>query len=925
MTDRTVMVTLKAQVDNYIANMKRAQASTSLLGREITGQGKTAKADLDQIGRGAALMAGGVALGFGMAAKAAIDWESAWAGVTKTVDGSAAEMASLEQGLRDLSKELPATHGEIAAVAEAAGQLGIQRGAIEGFTRTMIDLGETTNLTADQAATSMARMANIMQTPQVDIQRMASTLVALGNAGASTESEILDMSMRIAGAAKQVGISEAATLGFANALSSVGIEAEAGGTAISRVFSVIASAVADGGDSVTAFADIAGMSASAFATAFEEDAAGATIAFIEGLDGIKASGGNVFAVLQELELGDIRVRDALLRAAGAGDLFRESLALGAKEWETNNALQTEAEKRYDTTAAKLEIARNNVTDLAIDVGGVLLPALASAAEGASTMVQGFSAMPDAVNLVAVGLGGVATAGLGTVAAAAILVPKINQVRTALLGMGAAGRVASAAMPWLAAAAAAVGAVAFVFGEQAKEAEEAEDRVKGFTDAIREAGDAADGTRSRIADLAAENPNLAELLDKTGTTVDDMTAALVGSEEGFQRFMEGLAGSAAEAEVSEGAMRVAVLGLADLRIAALEGATQAETLGRVLDDTGGAAESTAPKMGTLADSLGLNAEQAKEAREEFEDLLDAYRGAVDPLFGMLDALRANREAMAAESAARAEGLTAIADAADDLSDAEADLRAARGTADNAEGIASAEERVADARERLTDVQADAAVTAEELAEMNQAVAESALDVEIASRELAVAVEDGTVSVETAKAMLDEWVAQGVITADQAASVADQFGIAAGKADEFAGDYVATAYANTAPAQAAWAALYDQIAATYRLSYQGGAPISINQADRTLARAGGGPVWPDQTFLVGEQGPELVRFGSTGTVIPHDQSMAALTPASGFGSGGSTDNSRHTTFQVQPTIYEATSPRETASEVIFEARVLAAGMH
>src|SRR5690606_40694859 len=92
--------------------------------------------------------------------------------VTKTVDGTASEMAVLEGQLRQLATELPATHGEIAAVAEAAGQLGISRENIVSFTRTMIDLGETTNLTAEEAATAMARMANIMQTPQAEIERL---------------------------------------------------------------------------------------------------------------------------------------------------------------------------------------------------------------------------------------------------------------------------------------------------------------------------------------------------------------------------------------------------------------------------------------------------------------------------------------------------------------------------------------------------------------------------------------------------------------------------------------------------------------------------------------------------------------------------------------------------------------------------------
>ena len=69
----------------------------------------------------------------GLAAKAAMDWESSWAGVQKTVDGSPQQMAALEAGLRGLARELPATHTEIAAVAEAAGQLGIETPNVLGL------------------------------------------------------------------------------------------------------------------------------------------------------------------------------------------------------------------------------------------------------------------------------------------------------------------------------------------------------------------------------------------------------------------------------------------------------------------------------------------------------------------------------------------------------------------------------------------------------------------------------------------------------------------------------------------------------------------------------------------------------------------------------------------------------------------------
>ena len=303
------------------------------------------------------------------AIKTSIDFESAFAGVVKTVDATEGELAQLEQGILEMSKELPASASEIAKVAEAAGQLGIKTENILDFTRVMIDLGESTNLSAEQAATALARFANITQMPQDEFDKLGSTIVALGNNLATTEAEIVKMGERLAGVGKQTGMSEAEIMAIAGALSSVGESAEAGGSAFSRLLSDMQLAVEEGGERLNQFADVAGMTAEEFQQAFKEDAANALLDFIEGLNNAESAIGT----LQEMDITEIRLRDALLRAAGASDVFRESLEIGTKAWEENSALSTEAGKRYETTASQFEMVKNQVAELGIKLGETLLP------------------------------------------------------------------------------------------------------------------------------------------------------------------------------------------------------------------------------------------------------------------------------------------------------------------------------------------------------------------------------------------------------------------------------------------------------------------------------------------------------------------------------------------------------------------------
>lgn len=452
-----LFVRISADTSDFKAGLNEIEGSLSNMTNRLQRAGST----FNQAGMAltAGLTVPIVGLGI-VAAKASIDFESAFAGVKKTVDATDAQFAQMRQGIRDMAKEMPASATAISKVAESAGQLGIAREDILSFTETMIKVGTATNLTADEAATAFARLGNIMQIPTADIDNLASALVELGNKGASTESEIMEMALRIAGAGHQVGLSGDQVLAFANALSSVGIEAESGGTAISRAFIEIANSVADGGDKLELFAKVAGMSADQFAQAFKTDAAGAMISFIEGLKRVSDSGENVFAVLDGLDLGEIRVRDALLRASGAGDLFRQSLEDGARAMQQNIALDVEYEKRKETTAAKLEILKNRLMDVAITLGDALIPALIKAIDASEPffkaiqfLAEGFAALPQPVQFLIIALAGLA----------AVIGPLLIVIGGMVTGLGAIGSVLGVLGISFAGGTIAVGGLAAAFG------------------------------------------------------------------------------------------------------------------------------------------------------------------------------------------------------------------------------------------------------------------------------------------------------------------------------------------------------------------------------------------------------------------------------------------------------------------------------
>lgn len=474
--ERSILVRLRVELTDYKRQMADAASVTDKMSAQFDANGKRIETTSGRLIRSAELnadkwrSAGRSLMLFGTASlaalalttHAAVEWESAWAGVLKTVDASAAGYERLERGLRDLALTLPASQTEIANTAALLGQLGIQADAIVPLTKVMIDLGETTNLTAEEAATSLARIANIMGLTTEEISRAGSTIVELGNNSATTEREITELTLRMAAAAKQAGLSAADAFAFASALSSVGVEAEAGGTAFSKVFTSVADAVRSGNDNLAVFARVAGMSVREFSEAFENDAPRAIAAFVEGMGRMSSAGESTTEIFSTLGLADERLKRAVLSVGSAQGLLTAQLDMGNKAWTDNNALVEEAEKRYDTTAAKVQIARNSLNEAAISIGENLLPILATAAEGLAKFFQGVASLPEPLQNIGIGAVG-ATAGVTLLAGAVLTtVPRLIGMYTAMRelervnpglasGLSRVGRGASTAAVGLAAA------------------------------------------------------------------------------------------------------------------------------------------------------------------------------------------------------------------------------------------------------------------------------------------------------------------------------------------------------------------------------------------------------------------------------------------------------------------------------------------
>ncbi len=303
--------------------------------------------------------------------------ESAFAGVVKTTEGLTSGFGVLnEQGERlkkqflALAETKPVSAEDLMRIGELGGQIGIASENLIQYTSVIADLAASTDLTIDAAATDIARLMNVMQTPADQIGRLGASLVDLGNKLAATEPEILSFAQRIAGAGQIAGLTEAQVLGISGAFSSVGVQAEAGGTAVQKVLMTMIESVSTGGAALDTFASTAGMTAQQFATVFRTDAGEAFEAFVEGLG---RQGERAFGTLEELGLADARLIRGFMALAGAGDLLSRSLDIANDAWAENTALTNEAGQRYATTASQAQMLKNQWRNMKNEIGEALLP------------------------------------------------------------------------------------------------------------------------------------------------------------------------------------------------------------------------------------------------------------------------------------------------------------------------------------------------------------------------------------------------------------------------------------------------------------------------------------------------------------------------------------------------------------------------
>ena len=355
------------------------EANTARYNNELRRARENSSTSFGQMGKSAtkaALVVGTALAGMGaLSLKTAMSFETSMAEIDKTVDfASSNGLANMRKELQALTTQIPQTFEELAAVTATGGQLGIAEKDLVHFTEVMAKMGVAFDIPAQQAADSMAKIANVFQIPIENIDRLGDAINTLSNNTPATAAQLIDSLQRVGGVAKVFGLSEDATLGLTGALIAMGKPAEVASTAVNSLLTSFSTLDNATKSQLIGFEQL-GLNIDDFSKLVATDGKQAIITYLEAINKLEQSkriGTN--ALIIGKEFGD----DITMLAGSVGVLENNWEMLGETVNTTKDyfgSMDVEFEKISATSANKLILFKNNIDGVVASVGEAFIPAL----------------------------------------------------------------------------------------------------------------------------------------------------------------------------------------------------------------------------------------------------------------------------------------------------------------------------------------------------------------------------------------------------------------------------------------------------------------------------------------------------------------------------------------------------------------------
>jgi len=334
-----------------------------------------------------------IALGASVVAplKVAIDFESSMADVKKVVNFvNELDFKQFESSLLSLSRTIPLSATELASIAASGGQLGIAKDKLLDFTQVVAKMSTAFDMSAESAGDSIAKLMNVYGLNIKEATSLGDAINHLSDNSAAKARDMVEALGRIGGTAKVFGLSATQASALANGFIALGKPPEVAATGINALLSKLATADKQGGKFQKALKAI-GLDAKSLKSSIEEDANGALVDFLKRLSEVDKR--DQMGILTDLFGAEYSDDIALL--VGSINVYEDALKNIGNAQNYTGSMQKEFENRSKTTANNLQLLKSSLTEIAINIGSVLLPALNAIIEPVRAVFNGIASLMSA--------------------------------------------------------------------------------------------------------------------------------------------------------------------------------------------------------------------------------------------------------------------------------------------------------------------------------------------------------------------------------------------------------------------------------------------------------------------------------------------------------------------------------------------------
>ncbi|UJQ21361.1 phage tail tape measure protein [Wolbachia endosymbiont of Delia radicum] len=313
----------------------------------------------------------GLGLSLATPIKVAIDFESAMADVRKVVEFNGDNEANIfTRELKKLSREIPLSAAELAQIAASGGQLGINKGKLLEFTTTVAKMATAFDMSAEQAGDSIAKLANIYGIAVEKMEGVGDVINYLSDNTAAKANDMIEALARVGGNAKQFGLDINQTSSLVNAFISLGKQPEKAATAVNALLSKLQTAEGQGKEFKAALESI-GITAEEMSQKVAENGQNALLHFFETLEKVDRQERSQIL----LNLFGQEYQDDIALIVGSLEEYKKAIDFVADKEKYNKSMQKEFNNRASTTANNLQLLKNTIAELGMNLGSVMLPTL----------------------------------------------------------------------------------------------------------------------------------------------------------------------------------------------------------------------------------------------------------------------------------------------------------------------------------------------------------------------------------------------------------------------------------------------------------------------------------------------------------------------------------------------------------------------